>query len=57
MAGFTVNNIKNITHSEESQIDLKIEVYTIGYDWGIASMGSPNFREFSEPYYKGSLTL
>lgn len=49
------NNLVDIPHSEEPQIDLKIEVYGITYDWGIGSMGDPNLREFTSPYYKGTL--
>lgn len=51
----TNNALINNLNSELPQIDLKIEVYSISYDWGIASMGAPNFKEFSEPYYKGTL--
>lgn len=56
MGNFVINNNStNIPHSKEPQIDLKIEVYNITYDWGIASLGSPNFREFVEPHYIGTL--
>ena len=55
MAGFITNKIIDTPRSKEPQIDLRVEVYTIGDDWGIASMGSPNFREFTAPYYKGTL--
>lgn len=55
MESFVTNNSLTVSHSELPQVDLKIEVYSIAYDWGVASMGSPNFQEFSEPYYKGTL--
>lgn len=56
MNDFVINNNAVIPlHSELPIINLKIEVYSIAYDWGIASMGSPNFNEYSEPYYKGTL--
>lgn len=42
-------------HSKEAQIDLKVEVYSVLYDWGVASLGSPNFQEYSEPYFQGTL--
>lgn len=42
-------------NSELPEINLKIEVYNIAYDWGIASMGAPNLHEFTSPYYKGTL--
>ena len=41
MAGFVTNKIIDTPRSKEPQIDLRVEVYTIGYDWGIASMGRP----------------
>lgn len=55
MSGYVINNSISVPRSEEPEINLKIEVYSISYDWGIASMGSPNFQEFTEPYYKGTL--
>lgn len=55
MSGYVINNSNSALHSEEPEINLKVEVYSISYDWGIASMGSPNFQEFAEPYYKGTL--
>lgn len=56
MEGFVINNNSTaVPRSEEPQIDLKIEVYNIMYDWGVASMGSPDFKEFAEPHYIGTL--
>lgn len=52
----TTNNalIDNL-NSEFPNIDLKIEVYSISYDWGIDSRGMPKINEFTSPYYKGTL--
>lgn len=56
MAGFVINNnLIPVSHSEKPRIDLKIEVYHIAYDWGVSSMGQPNFQEFVEPHYIGTL--
>lgn len=56
MDGFVINNNSiAVLCSEEAQIDLKIEIYNITYDWGVASMGSPNFREYADPHYIGTL--
>lgn len=47
--------IPSKNHSQEPQIILKIEVYSILYDWGVGSLGSPNFAEYSAPYFQGTI--